>query len=147
MHECSSLEHQQPLSFISPSPSNNELAASVPTIHNPTVHHILENMNYQGKGLGLHEQGILEPIHVNVPPPSYGLGYIPQGEKSQDVATFSTPPKSTTFHHTSYPIPKTYVAIPPPSSYNCQKHVTIHLPPSNPPPLLLTPNSPLCILP
>ena len=137
IHECSSLEQQQPLS----SPSNKELVSSVSPTPSPLVHCILQNMNHQGKGLDLHEQGILEPIHVKVPPHSYGLGHTPQGHQSQDVGTSSMHPKST-FHHTAYRTPKKYVAIPPPSSYKCQKHVTIYLPPSTLPPFLPTPNIP-----
>jgi len=37
--------------------------------------------------------------------------------------------------------------MPPPSSNKCQKHVTMHLPPSNLPPLLPTPNIPPSTLP
>jgi len=78
IHECSSLGQQQPLSSTSPSPSNNKLKSNSQITHSPTVDRMLQKMNYQGKGLGLLEQGILEPIHVKIPPPrSYGLGYTP----------------------------------------------------------------------
>jgi len=119
IYECSSLGTQQPLSTSSPSSSNKELMSSIQITPSPTVHHILQNMNYQGKGLGLHEQGILEPIYVNVPPHSYGLGYTPQGKQCNDVGTSSINSKSTTFHRTSHHITKTYATIPPPSSYKC----------------------------
>jgi len=125
----------------SSSPSNKDLMSSSQSTPSPIVHHMLQNMNYQGKGLGLHEQCILEPVHVRVPPYSYGFGYTPQGKQSKDVGNSSMHPKST-FHHKSHHIPKSYVAIPHPSSYKYQKHVTIHLPPSTLPPLLPTPNIP-----
>jgi len=64
----------EPLSSTSPSPSNNKLKSSPQSTPSPIVHRILQNMNYQGKGLGLYEQGILEPIHVKIPPRSYCLG-------------------------------------------------------------------------
>jgi len=53
-HECSSLGQQQPLTTL-PSPSNNQLKSSVQTTPSPRVNRMLQNMNYQGKGLGLHE--------------------------------------------------------------------------------------------
>jgi hypothetical protein len=93
-----------------------------------------------------HEKGILDPTHVKVPPCSSCLGYSPQGKKDKDFGTSSIHPKSS-FHHKSYHTPKTYVFIPPPSSYKLQKHVTIHLPPSTLPPLLPTPNIPPSSLP
>lgn len=121
--------------------------SSVQNTPSPIVNCILQKMNYHGKGLGLHKQGILKPIHVMVPPCSYGLGYTPQGKQFQDVGTSSMHPKSTTSHRKPYHIPKTYMAIPPPSSYKCQNHVTIHLPPSNLSPLLPTPKFPPSTLP
>jgi len=134
------------LSTTLPSPSNNGIASCVLNNKYPVAHPMVQNMNYHGKGLGLHEQGILEPIHFNIPPRSYGLGYIPQGKQSQDVGTTSMPSKSTSFHpksHASHCTTKTYVSIPPPSSHKSQKHVTIHLSPSTLPPILPTPNIPI----
>lgn len=49
---------------------------------------MLKTMNYQGKGLGLHEKGILDPIHVKENPRAQGLGYISQD--SQPKNSFTT---------------------------------------------------------
>lgn len=57
-------EEKQRIYTNTPLPPNNGLALFFQNNKNPVLDRLLKRMNYQGKGLGLHEQGIIEPIQA-----------------------------------------------------------------------------------
>ncbi|WP_335328895.1 hypothetical protein, partial [[Clostridium] innocuum] len=89
---------------------------------------MLKKWNYQGKGLGAHEQGNLEPIQDKKHPKSCGIGHTSEeGTSSRNVGT-----AKAKFKHPSKPTitsSKAYNAIPPPPSL--QPRTTYHIPPSS----------------
>lgn len=92
---------------------------------------MLKTVNYQGKGLGLHEKVILEPIHVKAHPGSHGLGYISQSTSNQNVGTTNEKSKYASKHTiiSSHHSSKSFIAIPHPPPYKAK--TTSHLPHSS----------------
>ena len=53
-------------------------------------------MGYEGKGLGKHAQGMIDPILVEERPKNFGLGYVQScGENSKAMKAFETTPRRT----------------------------------------------------
>ena len=55
---------------------------------------LMLKMGYEGKGLGKHEQGMIEPIMIEERPKKFGLGYVQSyGKNSTAMKEFETTPK------------------------------------------------------
>lgn len=67
---------------------NDGLASCFQNNQYPIANRIFQSMRYQGKGLGIHEKGIQEPIQFHADPIHQGLGYS-LVRKSNDVSDTS----------------------------------------------------------
>lgn len=100
-------------------PSNKGLTSCYPENKYPTLDKMLNKMNYQGKVLGIHEQGTLEPIRVKAHPGSHGRGYISQDTSSKNVGPTNAKSKYASKHTiaSAHCSSKSFIAIPPSPSY------------------------------
>ena len=71
---ASYLINEEAITFEDPQQSREGLAPCFQGKSYPIANKIFQQMNYQGRGLGLHEQGILEPVQIIGNPKHQGLG-------------------------------------------------------------------------
>lgn len=69
--------------------NNDGLASFFQNNKYPIINKIFQSLQYRGRGFGLHEKGILEPIQFCVNLRHQGLGYS-LSRKSNDVSDTST---------------------------------------------------------
>lgn len=88
--------------IIIPYSPKNEIASCLKRNKYPIAKNICQSIHYQGEGLGIHEQGILEPLHIKENPNCHDLGCIAHSQDvGIDIESYIPPFKSK---HTHIPL-------------------------------------------